>query len=141
MNSKYWVSILFFAFLLVACSGTNNANIELSGLNYTNIGIASFSVNDYEGHSIFPNGGGGAFVCCVTIPRKWHTGMKVVVRWVEDDRMPRPWKERIVDVPKYTRSDIGIFAVHFYPDDSVKVLVTTKMEGHPDYPFPRPKAR
>lgn len=65
--------------------------------------------------------------------------MKVTVRWTGDDRVADLWKERVVDVPKYTEHDFGAFAVHFYPGDIVKVLVTAKMEGHPDYPYPRPK--
>jgi hypothetical protein len=65
--------------------------------------------------------------------------MKVTVRWTEDDRIADLWKERIVDVPEYTKQDIGGFVVHFYPGDIVKVLVTAKIEGHPDYPYPRPE--
>ena len=65
--------------------------------------------------------------------------MKVTVRWTKDDRFPDLWKQRVVTVPKYTRKDISIFAVHFYPDDTVKVLVTSKIEGHAEYPYPRPK--
>ena len=138
MKTKYRAALLLLTFTLFACSYENNSSIELSGLNYTNKGIAMFSVDNYEGHSIFPNGGGGKFVCCVSIPSNWHAGMGVTVRWTEDDRIPDLWKERIVNVPKYTKQDIGSFAVHFYPDDTVKVLVTSKIVGHPDYPYPRP---
>ena len=138
MNTKSWMSALLLAFTVAACSETNNANLELSGLNYTDKGISMFSVDGYGGHSIFPNGGGGKFVCCVTISRKWRAGMKVTVRWTDDDRVPDSWKERIVDVPEYTKQDMGAFAVHFYPDDTVRVLVTSKIVGHPDYPYPRP---
>ena len=138
MNSKFCILALSLAFASTACSERRDASIELSGLNYTDVGIATFSVNDYSGHGIYPNGGGGKFICCVDIPRKWRAGMKVTVRWAEDGRTPGPWKERVVEVPEYTKSDIGVFAVHFYPGDIVKVLVTAKMEGHPDYPYPRP---
>jgi hypothetical protein len=136
---KLLTLIAMLSFYLAACSSTDNASIELSGLNYTNAGIAEFSVDGYGGHGIEPNGGGGAFVCCVTIPRRWHTGMKVTVRWAEDAVVPGPWKERVVTVPEYTKQDIGFFAVHFYPGDVVKVLVTAKIVGHPDYPYPRPR--
>ena len=139
MGWKSWGSILLLMFSVAACSGTNNASIELSGLNYTDAWITTFAVDDYEGHGISPNGGGGKSVCCVTIPRTWHAGMKVTVLWTKDDRIPDLWKQRVVDVPEYTKKDIGTFAVHFYPDDTIKVLVTSKIEGHPDYPYPRPK--
>ncbi|QOY94873.1 DUF3304 domain-containing protein [Massilia sp. UMI-21] len=138
-NCKSWAIILFFAAQLSACLGERvNASIEVSGINFKDIGIADFSVDGYSGHAIYPNGGGGAFVCCISIPRKWRSGMMVNVRWVEDASVPGPSKQRAVEVPKYTDKDIGIFAVHFYPDDTVKVLVTSKTIGHPDYPYPRP---
>lgn len=139
MNTKSWLSALSTSLLLIACSERSIANIELSGLNYTNTWITEFSVNGYSGHGISLNGGGGKFMCCVSMPRKWREGMKVTVRWTEDDRVPELWKERIVDVPCYTEQDIGAFAVHFYPDDTVKVLVTTKSVTQPDYPYPRPQ--
>lgn len=139
MNMNSWKSVLFLAFALTGCSETDNISIELSGLNYTDRGISMFAVDSYSGHSIFPNGGGGKFICCISMPRKWHAGMKVTVRWTEDERIPDSWKERVVEIPKYTKEDMGAFAVHFYPDDTVKVLVTSKIEGHPDYPYPRPK--
>ena len=139
MNLKTMVSISLLSFLLVACSEKDKASIELSGLNYTDAWITAFSVDEYGGHGIEPNGGGGAFVCCVTIPRKWHAGMKVTVRWTADDRVPDLWIERVVEIPKYTTQDMGAFAVHFFPNDTVKVLVTAKTARHPDYPYPRPK--
>lgn len=138
MKKKPWMLVLFLAVSLTACSESDKASLELSGLNYTNAWITTFSVDEYGGHGISPNGGGGKFVCCVTIPRKWQAGMKVTVRWTADDRVPDLWKQRVVDIPKYTNQDMGAFTVHFYPDDTVKVLVTSKTEGHPDYPYPRP---
>jgi hypothetical protein len=126
-------------FALMACSDRSEASIDLAGLNYTDAWITTFSVDGSYGPGVSPNGGGGKFVCCVTIPRKWHPGMKVTIRWTEDERVPGSWKERIVAVPEYTKQDIGEFVVHFYPDDTVKVLVTMKTERHPDYPYPRPK--
>lgn len=126
-------------FFLAACSDTSDASMELSGLNYTDVGISTFSVNGYHGGGIYPNGGGGSFVCCVTVPRKWKRGMTVTVRWTADERLPDAWQENVVAVPEYTQQDLGAFVVHFYPDDTVKVLVTSKIEGHPDYAYPRPK--
>jgi hypothetical protein len=66
MNTKSWMSALLLAFIVAACSGTKNANLELSGLNYTDNGITMFSVDGYGWHSIFPNG--GAERSCVASP-------------------------------------------------------------------------
>jgi hypothetical protein len=139
VNKKIWNLLLILVLGLAGCVEERGANVELSGLNYTDVGISTFSVNGYNGPGIYPNGGGGKFVCCVTIPRKWHAGMTVTVKWIEDKRTQTATKERIVDVPSYTAQDIGTFVVHFYPGDVVKVLVTAKVEGHPDYPYPRPR--
>ncbi len=65
--------------------------------------------------------------------------MSVIVKWTDDrNANPVPWKTRVVEVPAYQRKDMGHFAVHFFPHDVVKVLVTTKTAGHPEYPFPYP---
>jgi hypothetical protein len=86
VNQMLWV--IFLTCALSACSDSRDASIELSGLNYTDSGISDFSVDGFHGAGIYPNGGGGKFVCCVNIPRKWHSGMKVTVRWPEDYRLP-----------------------------------------------------
>jgi hypothetical protein len=56
MNTKSWMSALRLAFTVAACSETDKASLELSGLNYTNAWITTFSVNEYGGHGISPNG-------------------------------------------------------------------------------------
>lgn len=126
--------------LLLAGCGNDNVGVELCGLNYTNKHIADFSVNGYSGASIYANGGGGSFVCCVLLPHRWNKDLTVTVTWSYDEKNPGPPRERIVRVPEYSEGDIGFFAVHFYPDDTVKVLVTTKTNQYPGYPYPRPAA-
>lgn len=121
---------------LLAC-GPETAYIEICGLNYTSKHIG-FSVDGAFGPDIAPNAGGGGFVCCIGLPKRWRQELKVIVRWRDDEQHPDTWKEKIVDVPRYEASDIGYFAVHFYPDDAVKVLVTTKTPKYPGYPYPRP---
>lgn len=130
-------SLVVIAALLSGCE-SSNVGIDLCGLNYTNKHIADFSVNGYSGASIYANGGGGSFVCCVLLPRRWNKDLAVTVTWSYDEKNPGPPKERIVRVPEYSEGDIGFFAVHFYPDDTVKVLVTTKTSQYPGYPYPRP---
>jgi hypothetical protein len=131
--------ILLLGFVLTGRKGTSDPNLELSGVNFTNDFIEEFSVDSQYGPGIYPNGGGGKFVCCVTIPRRWRPGMKVTVQWTVDALPPDLPKQRVVTVPEYTENDFGGVVVHFYPDDTVKVLVATKIIGHPDYPYPRPE--
>ncbi len=133
------ISLFLIFILLGGCSDAGNASVTLSGLNYTNVAIAEYSVDGYGGGGVFANGGGGQFVCCVSLPSTWQPEMRVTIRWTVDSASPTIRKQKIVLVPKYEKQDIGFFAVHFYPNDRVEVLVTKLIEGHPDYLYPRPK--
>ncbi|MTV55983.1 DUF3304 domain-containing protein [Pseudoduganella buxea] len=129
--------LIFSSSLFVGCS-EEKVSISLSGLNYTDRNIINFTVNGYSGANVRANGGGGSFVCCVTIPNKWRDDLNVTVRWADNSAHPEHFKEKIVKVPPYADGDFGTFVVHFYPNDVVKVLVTTKTAEHPNYPYPRP---
>ncbi len=129
-----------FALIFVGCQA-DSVSIELSAQNYTDRHISGFSVDGYGGGNVYANSGGGSFVCCINIPRRWHKGLAVTVQWSDDERNPEARKQRVVEVPEYGENDFGFLVVHFYDDDAVKVLVTTKVEGHPDYPYPRPSRR
>lgn len=132
------ISTLFFSLALLAGCNDEKVSISLSGLNYTDKNILDFTVNGYSGANIRANGGGGSFVCCVTIPNQWRDDLNVTVRWADNSAHPEHFKEKIVKVPPYADGDFGTFVVHFYPNDVVKVLVTTKTAEHPKYPYPRP---
>ncbi|GGC07534.1 DUF3304 domain-containing protein [Pseudoduganella buxea] len=138
-TSKH-IPITIAVFFLSMISGCfeRNINLEVCGLNYTSLHIDEFTVNGYSGANISANGGGGGFTCCIALPRKWHEGMSVKIRWTNDGTKFQNYKERTVAVPKYSDKDLGFLAVHFYPDDSVKVLVTNHTDSFPGYPYPRP---
>lgn len=124
------------AFCVIACE-SGITYIEVAGLNYTRDWIRFF-IDEGGGDVISPTGGGGSFVCCVGLPKRWCRGMQATVRWQVDRPDRDIVHEKIVAVPKSEQSDIGFFAVHFYRDGSVKVLVTTKTDKHPAYPYQRP---
>lgn len=143
LHSKFGIKLLSILVLaitvfIIATRGPNNSGILISGLNYTDRHISEFTVNGYSGMNISANGGGGSFVCCVSVPAHWREGLHVTIRWYDDEDHPDHYKERTVEIPKYGPLDFGFLAVHFYEDDSVRVLVTTKTEGYPGYPHPRP---
>ncbi len=112
---------------------------SIVGMNYTSQPISTFIVNGYDAANLPPNGGGGAFVCCIGVPRQWRAGLTAKVQWTEDERDPAKWHEAVVAIPRYKSDETGIFAVHFYPDGTVKVLVTNLGYRHPNYPFPNPR--
>lgn len=64
--------------------------------------------------------------------------MTAKVQWSEDERDPSKWREAVVAIPRYESDQASMFTVHFYPDGSVKVLVTNLLPNHPDYPLPTP---
>jgi len=134
--------LLAFAALGVGCTAMSQAKaMSLVGYNHTDRYIAMYVVNGYPGDDILPHGGGGSFVCCISVPREWKPVTTVTVKWTDDrNANPISWRARVVEVPRYTPEDISRFAVHFFPGDEVKVLVTTKGPGHPDYPYPSPSA-
>ncbi|MGO4812242.1 DUF3304 domain-containing protein [Cupriavidus sp. 2MCAB6] len=129
------------AMLGTACAVSSPATaMDLVGYNHTNQYVAMYVVNGYPGGDILRHAGGGSFVCCIFVPREWQPGMTVTVKWTEDrNASPISWRTRVVEVPPYKPEDMGRFAVHFFPNDEVKVLVTTIRPGHPDYPYPSPR--
>jgi hypothetical protein len=130
----------FLAQVSAGCAIQGSAGaMDLAGINYTDQYVALYTVNGYAGANIYPHEGGGGGVCCISVPREWKPGMTVTVKWTSDRNAdPIPWKTRVVEVPRYRPEDRGVFAVHFFPNDEVKVLVTSITVGHPNYPFPEP---
>ncbi|MDY7507712.1 DUF3304 domain-containing protein [Ralstonia wenshanensis] len=135
--------LLLLGALVLGCAMTGPVSaMSIVGYNYTDDVVEAFSVNGYPGPNVYPHGGGGKFVCCISVPQEWKPGMTVTVKWTAHrNANPIPWNTRAVEVPRYTPDEISRFAVHFFPGDEVKVLVTTKGPGHPDYPYPSPKMR
>lgn len=125
--------------LLAGCAQSNEASVPITGLNYTSEEITHFVINNYDGANVPAHSGGGSYVCCVTIPRRWRPGLEITIRWTKDSRDQSNWKTKVITIPEYKIEDIGYLAAHFYPDGEVKVLVTTKSNQYPGYPYPEPK--
>lgn len=130
----------------VGCSGTEDkVPANLLGYNHTDRNIARFTVDGYGVASVHPRSTSG-FVCCVSVPRQWRQGLAVKVKW-DDGEMSAGARdyvshEKAVEVPKYSANDTGgQFAVHFFPNEDVKVVVTRRLAGHAEYPYPSPSGR
>jgi len=122
---------------LLACS-EEKVGIDLVGYNHTDYEIGHFSVDGSGGTYLGEHEGGGKFVCCVSVPRKYKPGMKVHVSW---GGVGVKTQERVVDVPPYKPEDTGVFAVHFLRNGEVKVFVTSYALGHPNYPLKGDEAK
>lgn len=111
---------------------------SIVGINFSGESISAFRVNGYDAANLPAHGGGGKFICCISVPRHWRDGLTAKVEWTEDERDPAKWHKAVVAIPRYKNNETNLFAVHFYPDGSVKVLVTNLGYLHPDYPLSDP---
>ena len=153
---------LLCAVVLAGCmpKKPERGSAPIEGYNHTSAAINWFMVNRNGGPNVAPYGGGGQN-CCVSLPRKWHPGLTVLVEWEKDPNVgaSRYWKEpRFSDAwnkrmqeyeSKYTQhsatvevapyEELGLVYVHFLPCNQIKVsasLTYPRLANHP-YNFPR----
>lgn len=122
--------------------------LGLTGYNYTDRYISSYSINGAGGGHIFlstPTSGGSGVTCCIKLSKNSTIPIRVKVRWQVDgcryvENNPRTgasvevrhfyYKETDVDVQRMTTDEPAQIETHFYPDGTVKVLLT-KDESSP----------
>jgi len=115
--------------------------LAITGYNYTNRHIASFSVDGTGGGNLYvstPTSGGGGTVCCA-IYTPGNFERTVVVRWQSGgcyyhtisgtsgkvfDNLHSYYKEQQVVVDSAIPADPKVLEVHFYPDGSIKAAIT-----------------
>jgi hypothetical protein len=157
-----WVAAALACLALQACSKSlpDRLGIPIEGYNHTSAAINYFMVNGGGGPNIGPYGGGGSQNCCVSLPRKWHPGLTVVVEWEKDPNTgdsvnwPKPrysdaWRKAAREhQSKYTRhravvevapyEELGVIDVHFLPCNQVAVSAVAVTPGQAGYPFNYP---
>lgn len=128
-----------------ASGATQNSSepkmLAITGYNYTNRHIGSFSVNGAGGGNIFvstPTSGGGGSTCCV-LYRPGTRVRKVMVEWQTGgcyfheksevsgdvfDTLHSFSFRREVEVEPVVTTDPKVMEIHFYPDGSIKAAVT-----------------
>lgn len=119
-------AVLIFA-MLGGCLEAEKEPLSYTAINRTDKDIVAISVNGEGGvlHASAQNGG-GATICCVLLPKKWQPGLTAKIAWQEggvfkrDERgnvvkergvpivIESPWKEKIVEIPRYSES-MGTF--------------------------------
>ena len=114
------------------------ASLALTGYNYTNRYIDSFSVNGQGGGNISvstPTSGGGGTVCCVRylppekISVRWQTGacyfhVRSTTSNEVYDRLYSFFKEAEVTVAAGKVAHPKYMEVHFFPDGTVQAALT-----------------
>ena len=126
------------------------------GVNHTDKSIVSIIVNGEGGIAHVDAQWVGGEDCCISLPRKWHPGIMVTIKWqlggtyqldskghrVIEDGVPvvieGEWKTKTVEVPKYEGKDEeGMLLIYFYPNDEIKVLRSSGESSKPIYPYPK----
>ena len=115
---------------------------SITSYNHTPDYIHQFYVDGTWAGNSFAYGGGGSFVCCVVYPKNWRPGLTATVKWTtsssdpnaEGDAAKPHWHEAVVPVERYVGA--GTLHVHFLPGGEVRLIVSSKAAGHPDYPGP-----
>lgn len=134
---------LFAIFVALAISGcslrqtraqpSDRATAQIGIVNHTGYYIDSATVDGAGGGNMDSWGIGIANICCISIPRVWYSGMKVLVRWDMPEGHKHIVKEKIVEVEKY--EETGSIYMHFFPNDEVRVVVSPVIPGSPEYPI------
>lgn len=135
---------LFACLLLIAataCSRTQAEQddmvpVQVRGLNYTDIPIGVFYVEDRWAGNVGSYNGGGGTATSYGVPAVWRPGLKVRIDW-RNDLLYRKDKKAlttsIVEIPPYDRS-ISYLWVAFLPCDRIKVYVSNTSPGFPGFP-------
>ncbi|MCS3361889.1 DUF3304 domain-containing protein [Xanthomonas translucens] len=118
------------------------ATANISPYNHTGDYIHQLYIDGQWGGNARAYGGGGTFVCCISYPRTWKTGLSAKVRWTTSSSDPQgspeeTWHEKVVPIERYEKSGTTL-NVHFLPEGQVRLLITNLSAGHPDYPGPPP---
>jgi len=152
-----WLLPSLLVLLLSACAGAGSNRLIAEGKTSTpvsavshygkGIGIGDFYINGQWGGVLYDGwGGGGATVCCVTLPRATNAPTMVTVKWktyrtgVTEER----WHE--VTVPVHFDVPLGKsdgLKIHFLPGHRVEVWSARIGLWDPEYPgppYPRPPA-
>ncbi|WP_240669142.1 DUF3304 domain-containing protein [Dyella sp. M7H15-1] len=89
--------LALLSMMLSSCYTSNDRmGLDVVGYNHTDRDIGWFTVGNGGGGILGKHKGGGGFVCCISIPRKYKPGMTVTVRW---GGVERETQERAVQAP------------------------------------------
>ncbi|MBW3508138.1 DUF3304 domain-containing protein [Janthinobacterium sp. NKUCC06_STL] len=138
-----WIIYLATALLLSGCAlkarqleeagPSPTATAQVGIVNHTGKYIYSASVDGAGGGNMDKWGAGGANICCTSIPRVWHSGMNVLVRWDMPEGHTHIVKEKVVEIERYDRP--GDIYMHFFENDEVRVVVSNDAGYGKDHPI------
>jgi len=153
LSQHYYAQLLAVLMLLSACETYGHASsvpASIVGVQHMgkNFSVAEFYVNGYEGGTAGRLGGGGAYVCCVSLPGKWRPDLKVEVRWkvvnwtneVRSEIAKQNYRSLSFDGPYVARvpvekyDHVGDLYVHFLANGRVRVVSSSYSPLHTSHP-------
>jgi hypothetical protein len=138
------------AILLSACqpSAPSVANHDavaayVDVINYSHDRSYQFTLRDLSqneapevsGGIVWPLAAGGSANCCISLPKQWHSGLKVRLDWAEADETIK--KEtgsfsRDLEIPRYEQ--VGNLYITFLPKGEVALVVSPVEPGNAQWP-------
>lgn len=135
-------SLLLGSILIAGCSNLPTREYPSYGasigiVNHTGKFIYSASVNGAGGGHMEPWGAGAANICCVSVPKTWFPGLKLLVRWDMPEGSKHIYQQKVIEVEKY--DETGSVYIHVLPDDEVRVVISNYDGWSSKHPIPPPK--
>jgi hypothetical protein len=159
---------LLFLLLLTGCANFQNikrlstnskfvpdeinspVGVTLTGVHHLgpHFMIRNFTVDGYFGGSVGEEGGGGSYVCCVMLPKKWRSSLVVEIEWnvldfnenatmdevqLDRERTVEKIYKAMVHVEKYEEPE-GLY-IHFYRKGGVRVVSSIWPPGNQNHPI------
>lgn len=145
-----WSLLAVMAWVLSACAKPGSDSLAPAGkvpvsissiAHYGDgIGIAEFYINGKRQGSQYNGwGGGGAFTCCVILPKIINQPLMVTVKWktYRTSFKEERWHEATVPVNFAASPGDGYgLVVHFLPGHRVELWYAREGTGSPNYPGP-----
>ncbi|MFL4598279.1 DUF3304 domain-containing protein [Stenotrophomonas maltophilia] len=106
--------------------------------NYSDEGLGKVFINDVWGGGMQPRASSNGRICCVTLPRIWHPGLKVSVAYRTSSMFlndPSSYAERDVIVPRYEPFLGGYIYFMYFPGDHVRVVATPYEPGYSKFAY------
>lgn len=117
-------------------SDPDSIGVGITGLDHLpeHLSIQNFWVNGYSADQA---GKGGRTVCCAMLPRHWHPGLTVTVKWGVTNWPASTYYMRKEVVPVERYEEGGHLWVHFLADGRVRAISSPRYgPGNPNYPGP-----
>jgi len=106
--------------------------------NYSDEGLGKVFINDVWGGGMQPRASSNGRICCVTLPRLWHPGLKVTVAYRTSSMFlkdPHSYIEKEIVVPRYRPFLDGFIFFMYFPDDEIRVIATPYFPGFPKFAY------